>query len=615
MNGVLKRRSGRATLILLVAVGAAVLNFVAQQAGLLLRGANPVLRLRTYYWGDQLSYLGIAVNARLGYLDPVEPFTRTGVSHYPMGYYSLVGLVARVTDIHTITAWNLIGLLVQSAAVIALAFALSILSRRWWLGLMAPLPFLAGTYSFLDSGNWYTSLEHHAVLWGPYGTLFSKNGEAAGLSLAIMAASACVWAWLSPARAPVKWVVTIAAGAAIGLISTFQTYSFLTAIYAFSYVIAAVVIAHSTRWRAWLAATAVLIAVIFLCGPLVSTHLGQLPTLVFGLLPAVPALVVASVKTKGLVAAGGMATALAAAPQILFTVSGALAGDPFLTYRVSSNVDLGAASWSTLRASLPVIVPLAAAFVLALMHRKRFVAGLTAGIAVATAVSALNDVWGANSEPYRYWLDGMLLSAVAALLGFAVLTAKPSPRMAPDPPSKRVRVMTWVGTACAVLAFALSLPDWVVYLNDDRAQGTWAATTSREKAIAAVGKAAVGYPGGLVLTDGCVEPTILKATSGAAVAHYHLGLAWPSNRDAIDALTKTRATGQLDFNQLGAANVTWLVTDSNCSYRWDRTLRDHLTKVARRRYVLTEAELSPGTHPIVPPGQAISGVVTLWKVH
>lgn len=598
---------------IVVASGAVVGYFLTSQLGLLLRGVNPFTSLRTAYWVDQLSYMAIAANARQGVLYPYEPFTMTGISHYPAGYYTGLGLLARVSGVSTTTIWNTVGLLVQLLAVAVLALAASRLGRRWWLGFLAPLPFLAGTFSYAFSQTWFTIFQQRAVIWGPYGTLFSKNGEAAGLSTTIILVSLCLWVWRKGGSAKVRAVVTIATGAGIGAISSFQTYSFLLAVYLFAFGVATIAIATSPRPQVWAGLSLGLLVALFLVGPMVNQALGQLPTLVFGLVPALPGLALAARRTHWLVAAAFAAAAITAAPQILFTASGLIAKDPFLVYRVASNHNLGVAYPEVLIASASVALPLIGVGTLALWQGKRTIAAISIAALTVWVLLALNDIWGANAEPYRFWNNAFLMSAVVAMLCWVMLLA-PSPGGSDLPHRASPRIaQRWVALA-ALLIFALSLPDWMVYSADELAQGSWSPRIQRDRAIASLARQTINRGGGLMLAGPCVDARVTKVTSGAATAWYNLGLAWPADKAAIDVLPNPRKVPNiLSAASLRTAQVKWVITDSNCPFIGGSGVA-LLHQTAVLPYELPPSDAVHEIHPAVVAGQTLVGHVILWRV-
>lgn len=597
-----------------VALGACACYLLASQLGVILRGGNPFTDVRTLYWLDQLSYLAIVANVQTGELAPVEPFTLTGVSHYPMGYYTLVGLVARLFGIPATTSWNMVGLTVQLLAVAAISLATARFSRRWWLGFLAPLPFVVGTYAFALNGLWYSPMQFHALLWGPFGALFPKNAESSGLALAAILLVACVWAWLSSGRTAVRGAVVVLCAGGVGLLASFQTYSFLTASYFAAFLTAAVAIVGARHRRWWLPATALLLLVVIVAGPSLSRSLGQLPTLAFGLLPTLPGLGLAIRQTRGLVAGAGLAACAGAAHQVLFTVDGLLSRDPFLLYRVASNHSLGVADPVTLVSSLAIGVPLLAAARVALLRRRPDIAALSLASVVCWGYLALNDAWGANAEPYRFWINGALLAAVVALVSWSLLVAADPAGSVPSPVSARAAGSQRRWLAVSLVSVLVSLPDVVLFTADPEAQATWNPATSRDAAITRLAKRVTADGEGLILTDRCIDPRTTKAMSGVAIVYYNDGLAWPERKPAIDVLlTSARPTGIVTAGELRAADVRWVLTDSHCGFRVGPA-SGQLRQVASEPYVLTPADVVDAAHPDLAGSQPLPGDVMLWQV-
>lgn len=600
---------------------------VAYFAGQIKAGFNPITEMRTAYWGDQLGYLSISANVVSGHFDNPEPLTVTGVNYYPRFYYTIVGVISRLTGMDSVMAWNVTGTLIQLGAVVVLAVVMSILCRRWWVGLLAPAPFLTGTFSVLLHGHWFSSLQSHAVLWGPYGALFSKNAEGAGLSLGVIAMSLLMWVWASRTSHATRWIVTIAAAAAVGMLSSFQTYSFLTMTYVLAFACATAAISRSRRWKLLGAVSVGLLIIVIIFGPALAEQVGQLPTLVFGLLPALPGLIVAVVWSGGLVAAAGVAAIIAAAPQILWTVSGILGDDPFLVYRVASNHDLGAASWQALISALPVLVPLVGAAVIGIVLHDTAVIGGALGTSIAVTFLALNDLWGANAEPYRFWINGFFIGGVAAALCWARIVRRRYPALTPDavalpsdssdttesttasggasptrPLDRRTRVASTIILAVTAVLFVGGLPDWLAFARDDALQASWNPHSDRENAITAVARSAMAAaPSDLIVAGPCVDPLTTKVNTGAPMAYYRMGMAWPAEREAIDGIHSAISQGTMDFHAMDAASARWVITDSACATDWPTMFTDSLDLVDQHQYVVSGAAGQEGT-------------ISLWRV-
>jgi hypothetical protein len=587
-----------------------------QQAAQLKAGRNPLLFLRTEFWHDQLGYLAISADVANGHFDLTEPVTMTGVNHYPRLYYSLVGLVARTLGLPTVTTWNLVSFALQFAAAFTVGMVAAHLSRRWWVGLLAPVPFLTGVFAYLSgAGAWYTVLQAHAVLWGPFGVLFSNNAETAGVCVGIIVLGCLVWAWNAPIPRAARNTITIVGAAAVGALSSFQTYSFLTMTYLLAFGAATAGVYLARRRAVALGVSLALVAVVVLVGPVLAERVGQLPTLIFGVLPALPGLFLAIVRSRGIVAYAGVAAVAAASPQVLYTLTGMLQGDPFLTYRVASNNQLGIVSWQALTGASVVLVALIAAFVMGLKVKDALSVVLSGAGLTALPLLAVNDVWGANAEPYRFWIEGILLGGVLSMFALARLCGLiliPSAQRTsagearPTPASvRKVRagILIVVG-----LLWTASLPDWVNSLRDGSMQAVWNPSTPRETAISELARAATADPAsGLLTTELCIDNRTAKVTSGSPISNYHLGMAWPAEREAIDGIRDARDAGELDFAAMSKSGTRWVLTDSNCASAWERTYSAELTSVASQDYVLTEGE-------VISAGSQGSGTITLWEI-
>lgn len=565
------------------AVFSAVLYAVLMFWPLLVSPPGPLRSIRTFAWHDQLGYLSMVANVADGDVSNTEPVTETGVNHYPRFYYTTVGLVAHALHLEPITAWNAVSLVLQVSAVVALSLCLVVVSRRAWAGFLAPLPFFAGVLAFSSplSDLWFRPLDSHAVLWGPYGVMFSNNGETAGICIIVIATSALAAVWLRPRRASVRVMTSIVAMLALGGLSSFQTYSFLSGAYVVAYVAAALFLTRPGRRRWWIALTLATFPVLFVAGPLVSSAAGQLPALVFGLLPAVPGLVRGLVITRGLLAVYAAIFAAAALPQIVWTFSGVLQGDPFLSYRVASNVDLGVIRPETLVASTVVAVPLLVVLALAIHRRAATPAAVASAGVVVWVVLATNDVWGANAEPYRFWIDCFLFGGILTLVAGAALIGGAEREAAPR--RVTVGVTRALAVACAAL-YAVGLVDFVNFTGDPRMSETWNPDAPRAAAATELARSTVDADDRLLLVDTCMDDRTVKATSGAPMAFYYLGMAWPTDREAIQAVMDDRETGSPISSDLASdAGVGWVLRDSACPTHIEVT-GGQGTLVAERSY-------------------------------
>lgn len=645
------RRTGRPITIvatLLVAAVAAVVHVVLQASMLFRRPDFAWSSFRTYFSGDQLSYMSMVVNAYAGRSDGPEPFTETGVNNYPHLWYVILGNAARILGINPLQAWAVGGLFVQMVLVAVLAVTIVLVTRRTWAGLLAPLPFVVGTFAMYVDQNWFMGLDSHAVLWGAFGVLFTLNGESVALCLSGIAMLLLVVAWTRLRRRSAQIVLTVVASAVLGSLANFQTYAFLVSIYLVAFVVAVVFLLLVRR--TWLTVVSVaLVPVVFLVGPVFAASAGPLATLLFGLLPAVPGLVAGIVRTRGLLAVFGVVAVAASAPQLVGTVGGILGDDPFLTYRVASSKNLGVDPRGILGAAA-LLLPLLGILAAGVLRRRLLWIAYPVGVLVAWALMATNDRWGANQEPYRFWLDTFLLVCVtvlpfagSVLVGLvgrraddAVVRDLPRGRRStagsdrtvveaaadadgPEttvetgdrrpsdasrrPAARRTTVVTWAALVACVLVAGASTADFVKFYNDPLYQGLINYNTVRDHALrdATAPMVALGpsEETGLLVSDPCIEVLGLKIVSGAPVAHFNLGMAWPEDKPAVELVMQERAEGVLDFAHASDANVKWVVTDSACTTAdWSSTYGAGLSAVETADYDL-------GAGP---------ATITLWRV-
>ncbi|TWX40279.1 DUF2339 domain-containing protein [Frigoribacterium sp. ACAM 257] len=589
-----------------VAVGVALVAALAHlwlQAGMLLtRPDFAWSSFRDYFPYDQLSYMSMVVNTAEGKSDALEPFTETGVNNYPHLWYVALGHISRLTGLDPLQAWAVSGLAVQLVFVAVLALTLVLLTRRLWAGLLAPLPFVVGTFSSFSGSpdGWFQKLDAHAVLWGAFGTLFTINGETVSLCLGGTALLLLLVAWTHVRATGARVALSVVAAGMIGLMANIQTYSFLVTIYLVAFVLAAYWLVVIGRRLLWLVSGAGVVAV-FVFGPGIADSAGPLVTLMFGLLPALPGLVVALVRSRGLLAVYGVVALAAAAPQLSATLGGVASGDPFLTYRVASSANLGV-DWHGVVGSAALWLPLLGIAAAGVARRRPFWVAYPVGVLAAWFLASSNDIWGANQEPYRFWLDTFVLVCMTILPVGAIVLRD----LLVDGPALGPVVRRTVGavvTVCVGLA-ALSAVDFVRFAQDDEYHQLIDYNTTRDQAMTAATRSIEDTAGGsgdatgLLVGDPCIEPMQLKIAAGVPVVNYNLGMAWPEDRASIDQVSADRTAGVLDLEHLREANVRWVLTDSACTVNWESAYGAQLERVDSADFEL--------------PG--ITGTITLWRV-
>jgi len=402
-----------------------LMSFIVAQLLTLIAVISPVWDqgwlsgFRNFFSNDQLSYAAIATNVSYGDMAFVEPFTQTNSLYYPSLWYQILGLFSRFTGIPVYTAWNVLGTLAVGTLIAALGLIAFLLSRKAWAPLAPALALFVGTLATLTSNYWYTSLEHHAVLWGAFGTFFTLNAEVIGLCLNGLAIALLAYVGFrrqQPAITHGIWIL-VASGALIGITANIQTYTFFIGIA----IVASWACAYSLisrPSRALFASTVILLVAMFVLGQPLADRVGHIPAfalLLISLTPGVLSLARRHIRDATVFL---IPLVILAAPQVIRTAFGLAEKDPFLAYRQGSTSDLGVPLHNGLIAGLPLLLVVATCLVaFGLSRRTSLSAGLL-GSTFAWIVLSLNDVWGFSQEPYRLWIQGFILTA---LLAFTLL--------------------------------------------------------------------------------------------------------------------------------------------------------------------------------------------------
>jgi MFS family permease len=416
--------------------------------------------------------------------------------------------------------------------------------------------------------------------------LFALNSEVAGVCLVVIAMVLLLAADPQNGGAYRPWLVIVAAGV-LGLTANVHTYGFFAgAVLAMAY--AATLALFRSRSRRLLVVTLVLVSLALLLGPTVARTLGPLPVIAFVLLAFTPA---ASTLARGHVAttvAMVAAYTVCASPQLVRTAVGLAQGDPFLTFRQVSSSGLGVAIPSGMLAAAPLILLGAVCCVALWGQGQTSKSALVSALAVGVLLMSQNDRWGFNQEPYRFWiifttLTGLLLSPVLAW-SFA----------------QRGRLVghkqfALTGfAAMALVVWAISLVDTVSFVHSVHVEGVFSLEDGRSDATRSI----LGGREGLVVSSACMEPQVLKVTTGQQVAHYNRGLAWPTDVKEFYRFLEPKHRAAEDPRQLQAANVRWVLSDSSCSTDWAFDGDGRVAKAATSTYDTSH-------------GQA---TITLWRV-
>lgn len=563
---------------------------------------------RQYFPYDQYSYLAIAVNVKNGNLAAVEPFTETGTNHYPRLYYVFLGLLSRVLDTDIIATWQFTGLAFQFLMVAAISWLLIRLTGRPVFGLLGFVPSIIGTFAAASEGNWHHTLDNHGVLWGAFGVLFTLNGESAALSLAVTAICLLIGTTFplldgrTPADPKTRTLVVVIAASAIGALANVQTYSFLTAVYLLVYAVGAYgLLRFGLKWHYGLSA-ALLVAVLF-GGTAIAASAGPLVLLMAGLLAAGPGFILVLLRYKVPVIAGCTALALAASPTIVGTLLGLADKDDFLTYRELSSNALGVPLWTGVLGALVPLLMLGVILWAGIVRRNNAWLAYAIGAAVAWPLAASNDLWGANQEPYRFWIDSFTIITATALpvLGQVGVDSWRLRRQNLQPNSaagaasgvsvrggtagtgygRKQGIVLIAAFSAFALALSASLGDYSKFAAYVHSYGTASFNDAQALAIKTAAQPLTdtgselrvtvdenGQASELVMFDPCISPFRVKAVTGLPTAFYNLGLAWPENETAIREVLKRRATGQFAQPLAEQAGVRYVLTDTGCGESW-----------------------------------------------
>ena len=511
---------------------------------------------RAYFSNDQLSYAAIAVNSSQSIGSSAEPLTGTGVSFYPSGWYHFLGLVNNVTGVPVNLLWQVLGLVAIGIAIAILGLIAHTLSRRWWAPILPGLALFTGTLSTFIHDYWYTSLSAHAVIWGPFGTLFTLNSGAISLMGGTVALALILWHLLAPSRSNTRIFI---AAALIGLLANLHTYAFFTtASFAAAFITLTALITAKSRRRTVLVIAATGLVLVF--GNPIAALIGPLPLfallLLVAAIAAYPFIKSNLYTTFSLIALAGIASS----PQVIRTLLGIASQDEFLAYRQGSSLDLGVPLIAAAVAAVPLIL-----FAIYILFVSRVMPGRSqeviysffAATAIGAVIMSTNDLWGFNQEPYRFWLQYSIITGflISILLAYALSFQQ-----------KRTGLAVLV---VAVFLWLISLADFAGFFSYAREQGVLPTQDSRALAIQELTKEIPSGSRELILSSRCTDPQLLKLITSRPVAFFNYGLAWPDNREEVRDLNE-RLTGNTLIG-LQAAQVGYVITDSNCDSDWAYT--------------------------------------------
>ena len=339
------------------------------------------------------------------------------------------------------------------------------------------------------------------MLWGPFGAVYTLNGEVAGFAL-IGISLAIVLRLALGSPVTIRWQVAGLSLAAllVGVTANIQTYAFFVgAGIAFAWLGSYGLL--RSRSRALLVATAILVAATFAVGPVVASKVGALP--VYGLFIActLPGILWLGRLHWRTLALPAVTFVLAAAPQATVVASGIVSNDPFLSYRQDQSAALGVPVWAALVATAPIAAVWAFSLAIQRTSRNDAVLAALTGMAFAGTMLSFNDAWGFGQEPYRMWINSVTVSALL----LAPLTAWSVARWRATPAEGQSPLPGLVGLA-AIGLVGLSLVDFGAFRVFVEQSGVIRFDTARNSALVQL----TSDFDGLIAPGPCIDPQELK---------------------------------------------------------------------------------------------------------
>ncbi|MFM8528127.1 MAG: hypothetical protein ACKOD2_00335, partial [Ilumatobacteraceae bacterium] len=132
----------------------------------------------------------------------------------------------------------------------------------------------------------------------------------------------------------------------------------------------------------------------------------------------------------------------------------------------------------------------------------------------------------------------------------------------------------------AVILVGLSLFDFGAFRAYVKDSGVISFDSAKAVALASVTRDVDG----LLTSDACLDPQVVKIATRKPVAYYNLGLAWPDSRGAIDTVMDNQRHAVFDPDAMRAAGVKYLVVDSACGTPWPVDQAMGLAQVATVDY-------------------------------
>ena len=526
--------------------------------------------IRNYFWGDQLVYLSISASGSAGLLRDVEPFTETGRSIYPSGFYAIVGWFSRLFHLPPASALNFIFVLVSVVLVILISQSLRKLFDFETAAFAVLVPLLLGTINTMTTGNWSFKLSSHAVIWPMAAGLYTANAESLNLLLVTLLVIFLVSARLHPStdhfNTQLMWSAVF-----LGLLANSHTYGLILGM-----TITVLLLldqAMSTSNRRFVIQSipriiqvgALYIAVLFLLAIL---DVAPMPRLLilwlvgFGLI----GILTNTRHEKKQLLSFIFIAAIVAAPQILKTGAALVTHDAFLRSRQQVSATLSVPTLDLLFRNLPLSVLVLGACFVARRNGSLIHLRINLLLYFVWLSLSLNQMWGLSQEPYRFAINAQIPLAI-----FAAATIITGWQKAFN--TQNLKFLLCFGLVLCIIPSSLEIHNFythrisrgVIQLDSD----------VNQEMLTVVSKA----PAGLLLPDPCIEPAILKVISRKKLAVYSKGLAWPDNVALITQIVDARVNNVLDLVSAKQLEIAALLVDRECPAQWATLYSTHLKPI------------------------------------
>ncbi len=508
--------------------------------------------IKNWYLADQLSYLSISSNVAAGHPAYVEPFTMTGSSIYPSGYYWFLGLFEKLFDVNAFTAWNVVGFTMTIGLMCVVGFWAARTSGNRWGWLFGPVPLVIGTFEWYFTGTWrhkYGGFQ--AIMWPPFAILNNPGAELCTLTITAFAIWLLMSAFARTGAISVKRAAI--AGALAGGCLNIHSYVPLLCIAVMSaMLLLSQVVSDGTLKNALWAAISSAGGFSIAASGIIGTPLARFAAILVGIL--LPLVVVTRWRArtfKAIIALYGLAI-FCGLPLLLRIANQARDKSSFFYQRqhLYDGLDVALPLRPVLVRELPVFILTGLTLVFLWKRRSetKYWMITIGSMLVMSTLLLFSSHWGFNQEPYRFFPYQMvLLIAVAGPWLFTKFTGKTD---------AAARVLV-------VVTALLTIPTSGAFYKDTNTL-TLGVSSGEQKTYRDI---ATHLPRkGSVLIDSCISKKLFKVFTSARTTDLNIGLGKPLLDKQVDTVLISQKAGVLvDDAALHSANVTSFLTMNYCS--------------------------------------------------